>query len=320
VPVESGVLVQLESLKKLFPVANGRQFVHAVDDVSFSIPERQTVALVGESGSGKTTIGRLIVQLEKPTEGRILFRGRDMVHLSKKERKALSTEIQIVFQDPYASLDPRMTVSAIVTEGIRGIRKTDAVVEAYRLLQTVNLPEDALYKYPHEFSGGQRQRVAIARALAPKPRFIVADEPVSALDVAVQSQILNLFIDLQEEYGLTYLFIAHDLAVVKYIADRIIVFYLGKIMESAPKRELFENPLHPYTRLLLEAIPEPVYREQKSARQLIRGEVPSPTDPPKGCRFSTRCPIAQSVCFSVEPVVEEKAPGHQVACHLVGRA
>jgi len=311
------VLIKAEKLKKYFPVSGGKAFVHAVDDVSFDIHQKKTTALVGESGSGKSTIGRMLLRLEEPTTGKIIYRGRNLLELNSRELRKISKEMQIVFQDPYSSLDPRMNIGKIIAEAVFDLKREDAIGEAYRMLKIVNMPETALYKYPHEFSGGQRQRIAIARALATKPQFIIADEPVSSLDVAVQSQILNLFIDLQKEFGLTYLFIAHDLAVVKYIADQIIVFYLGKIMELASKDELFENPLHQYTRLLIQSIPEAVYHSEKKKRTLIPGEIPSPTNPPKGCRFVTRCPIAEKICSEVEPTLEEKVKEHLVACHLI---
>jgi oligopeptide/dipeptide ABC transporter ATP-binding protein len=309
-------LYSVHGLTKYYPAGSRGTVVHAVDGVSFQLAENETTALVGESGSGKSTIGRLLLRLEEPTSGAILYKGEDLLQLRGRRLRALCREMQIVFQDPYSSLDPRMTVGRIIAEGIQAGGSEDALVESCRILEKVQLAETVLYKYPHEFSGGQRQRIAIARALAPRPTFIIADEPVSALDVAVQSQILNLFVDLQRELGLTYLFISHDLAVVRYIATRIIVLYLGKIMESAPTLELFDAPLHPYTRLLLGSIPEPEYRESRQRRAPRRGEVPSPTHPPRGCRFVTRCPIREAVCSEVEPLMTEKGNAHHVACHL----
>jgi len=309
-------LFSVRGLTKHYPSGSRGVVVHAVDGVSFDLVENETTALVGESGSGKSTIGRLLLRLEDPTSGGIRYKGEDLLQLRGRRLQALCREMQIVFQDPYSSLDPRMTVGRIVAEGIQGSRGVNALVESFRILEKVQLPETVLYKYPHEFSGGQRQRIAIARALAPRPRFIIADEPVSALDVAVQSQILNLFVDLQRELGLTYLFISHDLAVVRYIATRIIVLYLGKVMESAPTAELFDAPLHPYTRLLLGSIPEPEYREARQRRVPLQGDIPSPTHPPRGCRFVTRCPVKQEVCSEVEPRVRETGNGHSVACHF----
>jgi oligopeptide/dipeptide ABC transporter ATP-binding protein len=309
-------LFDIEGLMKHYPAGRRGALVHAVDGVSFHLRENETTALVGESGSGKSTIGRLLMRLEDPTAGAISYRGEDLLRLRGRRLRTLCREMQIVFQDPYSSLDPRMSVGQIIAEGIQDSGRESSLAEACRILETVQLPQAVLYKFAHEFSGGQRQRIAIARALAPRPRFIVADEPVSALDVAVQSQILNLFVDLQRELGLTYLFISHDLAVVRYIATRIIVLYLGKVMETASTKDLFDSPQHPYTRLLLGSIPEPAYKPIRAERVAVRGEAPSATRPPQGCRFVTRCPIREKICSETEPSMKDKGGEHQVACHL----
>lgn len=316
-------LVRVEHLVKYYPVFGGvfRQEVdqvQAVDDVNFTIREGETLGLVGESGCGKTTVGHTMLKLREPTSGRVVFDGKDIYTLSPKEMKAIRREIQIVFQDPYASLDPRLPIGESISEGLKihGIgtnqERVDTVLKA---LKNVGLEDYHAHRYPHEFSGGQRQRIGIARALALNPRFIVLDEPVSALDVSIQAQVLNILQDLQKEYDLTYLFVAHNLAVVEHISDRVAVMYLGKIVELADKFDLFERPLHPYTQALMSAIPLPD-PTKKRERIILSGDVPSPLNPPPGCRFHPRCPIAEPRCAVEEPELRELAPGHTVACHF----
>ncbi|HEY3313722.1 MAG TPA: dipeptide ABC transporter ATP-binding protein [Bacillota bacterium] len=315
-------LVEVRDLVKWFPVTGGIisravAFVKACDGVSFDIRRGETLGLVGESGCGKTTTGRVVLRLEEPTSGTVKFAGRDIFKLGREELRRLRREMQIIFQDPYSSLDPRMTVGEIVGEPLtvhgvaRGKDKEDRVME---LLKVVGLTPAHAKRYPHEFSGGQRQRIGVARALALNPKLIVCDEPVSALDVSIQSQVLNLLADLQAKFGLTYLFIAHDLAVIKHISDHIGVMYLGKLVETASEPELFADPLHPYTQALLSAIPIPNPRHHRE-RIVLEGDVPSPINPPPGCRFHTRCRLAIDRCRVEEPVMRELAPGHQVACH-----
>jgi peptide/nickel transport system ATP-binding protein len=323
----AGPLVELENLKQYFPIKSGLILdrhigdVRAVDDVSLTISRGETLGLVGESGCGKSTVGRTILRLYKPTAGRIVFDGRDITHMGEGELRPLRRRMQMVFQDPFASLNPRHSIGRIVGEPLRthnigsGRRETGARVR--ELLETVGLPADAATRYPHEFSGGQRQRIGLARALAVNPDFIVADEPVSALDVSIQAQMINLFEQLQEDFGLTYLFIAHDLAVVRHISDRIVVMYLGSVMEISPAEELYENPLHPYTISLLSAvpIPDPVI-EKKRESILLAGDVPSPANPPSACRFHTRCPYVQPTrCRDEVPPLRKLGTGHEVACH-----
>ncbi|MGE8205219.1 ABC transporter ATP-binding protein [Heyndrickxia sp. NPDC080065] len=319
----SNKLLKIQNLKTYYPVKGGffkRTIaqVKAVDDISFEINKGETLGLVGESGCGKSTAGRTILKLLSPTSGKIVFDGKDITHLRGKELRLARKDFQMVFQDPYASLNPKQMVGDIVSEPIRNFSNKsmkDLKEEVMELLQKVGLPEDAYYKYPHEFSGGQRQRIGIARALALKPKLIVADEPVSALDVSVQSQVLNLLKELQEEFDLTYLFIAHDLSVVKHMSDRIGVMYLGNLVEIADKSSLYAEPLHPYTQALISAIPEPDPRKRRE-RIVLQGDVPSPVNPPSGCPFHTRCPVAKEECSKVKPALKEVKPGHKVACVL----
>jgi len=319
------VLLSVKNLKMHFPITQGiilqRQVgsVKAVDDISFDITQGETLGLVGESGCGKSTTGRAILQLYKPTAGSVEFNGRDLVKLKSGEMRRMRREVQMIFQDPYASLNPRMTVGSIIGEPLeihnlaKGRAKTERVQE---LLRTVGLNPYFANRYPHEFSGGQRQRIGIARALAVEPKFIVCDEPISALDVSIQAQIINLLEELQEKLGLTYLFIAHDLAVVRHISDRVAVMYVGKIVEITDRNEIFENPLHPYTRALLSSIPIPdPILEKRRTRMILVGDVPSPVNPPTGCRFNPRCPYAEDNCRTDEPPLAEVRPGHFAACH-----
>ena len=316
-------LLQVRELKKYFPVKGGvfRRTVgnvKAVDGVSFSIRKGETLGLVGESGCGKSTTGRVILRLLEATEGDVLFEGRNIFDLNREEMRSLRREMQIIFQDPYASLNPRMTVGNIIGEALeihklaKGKKKEARVKE---LLETVGLSSAHIRRYPHEFSGGQRQRLGVARARAVDPKIIICDEPVSALDVSIQAQVINLMEDLQDEFDLTYLFIAHDLSIVKHISDRVAVMYLGKIVELTDKDELYENPVHPYTRALLSAIPiaDP---EIKRERILLEGDVPSPMNPPSGCRFHPRCSERMDICAEEEPQFTDRGGGHYAACHL----
>lgn len=317
-------LLQVEGLKKYYTAKSGifsRNIgeIRAVDGVSFSIHKGETLGLVGESGCGKSTLGRQIVGLEQPTGGRILYKGRDLSHMRKPELKAIRTQLQMVFQDSYSSLNPRKHIFEILAEPMlyHGLADRNNIHQKVEyLLDLVGLAKNALGRYPHEFSGGQRQRIMIARALVLNPKFIICDEPVSALDVSVRSQVLNLLQDLQEEFHLTYLFISHDLSVVKYISDRIAVMYLGGIVEIAPKAELYDGPLHPYTKALLAAIPIPDPTVVRSDLRL-QGELPSPLNIPEGCRFCTRCPYAAEQCRKERPELREISNGHFAACHMV---
>jgi oligopeptide/dipeptide ABC transporter ATP-binding protein len=319
-------LVVVRDLKKYFPITAGVLQRHvadvkAVDGIDFEIRAGETLGLVGESGSGKTTAGRVILRLADATSGSITYDGRELVGLSRSELRPLRKEMQIIFQDPYASLNPRMTVGSIVREPleIHGIAHgAEAQARVQELLRLVGLQPQHANRYPHEFSGGQRQRVGVARALAVGPKFIVADEPVSALDVSIQAQVINLLQDLQQQLGLTYLFIAHDLSVVRHISNRVAVMYVGKIVEIADRDALYDNPLHPYTQALLSAIPIPEPEvERRRKRIILSGDIPSPVNPPSGCRFHTRCPVAFDRCSVEVPAFKEYAPGHRAACHWV---
>lgn len=320
------ILIDVKNLKKYFPVKAGfisraKNFVKAVDGLSFHIRKKETLGLVGESGCGKTTVGRTILRLLEATAGEVIFEGRNIFELGSGDLRKLRRHMQIIFQDPYGSLNPRLTVGNAVGEPLqvhriaRGSKKKKMV---RKILERVGLSADYVNRYPHEFSGGQRQRIGLARALALNPKFIVCDEPVSALDVSIQAQIINLLEDLQEEFALSYLFISHDLNVVKHISDRIGVMYLGRLMELAPSDELHQNPLHPYTQALLSAVPVPDPKT-KVMRLRLPGDVPSPVNPPSGCRFHTRCRYARDVCWKVEPEMAELVPGHHVACHMAAK-
>lgn len=320
-------IVRVEKLTKHFPILEGILFkkqvgaVQAVDDVSFEIAEGETLGLVGESGCGKSTTGRTILQLYEPTSGKVFYRGLDLQETRGADRRRAERNMQIIFQDPYASLNPRMTVGRIIREpfDIHSVgAKSDRRKMVADLMGRVGLNPDYAKRYPHEMSGGQRQRVGIARALALQPDFIVCDESISALDVSVQAQVVNLLEELQQEFGLTYLFIAHDLSMVKHISDRVAVMYLGKLVELADKKELYQNPLHPYTQALLSAAPVPNPRlQKKSQRVVLEGDVPSASNPPSGCRFHTRCPLAEEICRIEEPEWREFSPGHFAACHMI---
>jgi oligopeptide transport system ATP-binding protein len=321
------VLVEVNDLKKYFPIKSGILFqrevaaVKAVDGVSFDIFEGETLGLVGESGCGKSTTGRTILQLYRATSGSVKFEGQELTELKGESMRKMRRKMQMVFQDPYASLNPRMSVGRIVAEplivhniGTKQERE-DRVAE---LLELVGLNPYFVRRYPHEFSGGQRQRIGLARSLALNPSFIVADEPISALDVSIQAQVVNLLQKLQEDLGLTYLFIAHDLSMVRHLCDRVAVMYLGKVVEIAESEELYTNPLHPYTQALLSAVPVPdPLVEEKRQRIILKGDVPSPINPPKGCNFNTRCPVSVDVCYEEDPALIEVLPSHWVACHRV---
>jgi len=324
---QNEVILQVKNLKKYFPIRRGvfRRVVgavKAVDDVSFTVFKGETLGLVGESGCGKTTAGRTIIRLYEPTDGHVIFQDEDLAQISGRHMRQVRRKIQMIFQDPYASLNPRMTVYKIISEPIdnfnlsKNSRETQDRVR--ELLSLVGLHEDFINRYPHEFSGGQRQRIGIARALATNPEFIVCDEPISALDVSIQAQIINLLRDLQEKLGLTYLFIAHDLSMVRFISTRIAVMYLGKLVELTTSNNLFENTMHPYTKALLSGVPVPDPAIEKIREPIIlEGEVPSPIAPPSGCRFHTRCPMATDLCAEQTPAWREVAPDHWIACHLV---
>lgn len=313
---QSNTIIEVRNLVKHFPVENSDDVVQAVDKVSFDIIAGETLGLVGESGCGKSTVGRCLLRLHEPTRGEVRFEGRDIVGLPNREMQALRREMQIIFQDPYASLNPRLSIRSIISEPLKihGIgTKTEQNAKVEDLLSKVGLDPKYADRYPHEFSGGQRQRIGIARALALNPKLIICDEPVSALDVSVQAQVVNLLQELQDEFGLTYLFISHGLAVVEHISDRVAVMYLGKIVEICNAAELYELPLHPYTKALLSAIPIPDPK-LKRERIVLKGDVPTPINPPSGCRFRTRCPIAIDECSSIDPELREIRPGHFAAC------
>ena len=322
------VLLEVKNLKKYFPVRKGffggeKLNVQAVDDITFNIKKGETFGLVGESGCGKSTTGRTIIRLYDVTDGEVIFEGAEIGKMSEKEIKPFRKKMQMIFQDPYASLNSRMTVGDIIGEplDIHGLAKGKERQERiYHLLNTVGLSKDHSNRYPHEFSGGQRQRIGIARSLAVNPEFIICDEPISALDVSIQAQVVNMLEELQDEMGLTYLFIAHDLSMVKHISDRIGVMYLGKLVEVAEAKELYNNPVHPYTQALLSAIPIPDPEVTRAKERIIlEGDVPSPINPPSGCRFRTRCPYAMGICAEETPLMQDVGGGHMCACHLLNK-
>lgn len=320
--IESEKILEVNGLKKIFPVKNPlgltTNYVNAVNNVSFHMYEGETYGLVGESGCGKSTLGRTILRLTEATEGEAIYKGRDIFKLTSKEMKKIRQDMQMVFQDPYSSLNPRKRIGSIIQEPMiihkigTDKERIDKVMD---ILDKVGLQPEQFYRYPHEFSGGQRQRIGLARALVVNPKLVICDEPVSALDVSIQSQIINLMEELQDQFKLTYLFIAHDLSVVRHISDRIGVMYLGKIMEEAPTDNLYENPLHPYTKALLSAVPHPDPKIKRE-RIALKGEIPSPMNAPSGCVFHTRCPHVMDVCKTIEPVLKEMENKHTVACYL----
>jgi peptide/nickel transport system ATP-binding protein len=320
--IDKKVLLKVDQLKQYFPVKTEsifkpKAFVKAVDDVSFELFEGETLSIVGESGCGKSTTGRAILRLDEPTDGKVYYSGQNILELNKKEMRKLRGDLQVIFQDPFASLNPRQTVKQILNEAMaiqNVVEKPKRMERMLELLGYVGLPPEALDRYPHEFSGGQRQRIGIARALAVDPKLIICDEAVSALDVSIQAQILNLLKKLQKQFQLTFLFISHDLSVVRHISDRVMVMYLGKVVEIAEKKDLFDSPLHPYTKALLSSIPVP-NPTLKRERVMLTGDVPSPIDPPTGCRFHTRCPFAVENCKQVEPALREIRNNHFVSCH-----
>jgi oligopeptide transport system ATP-binding protein len=321
------IILRIENLKKHFPLRRSSfwrrhvDVVHAVDGVSFDVRRGETLGLVGESGCGKSTTGRVILQLYRPTAGAVFFEGVDLVKLSRQELRGLRRKMQMIFQDPYASLNPRLTVGEIIADPLLVYNQAKGKKleqQVHELLQLVKLDPYYSNRYPHEFSGGQRQRIGVARALALRPELIVCDEPISALDVSIQAQVVNLLEDLQKQLNLTYLFIAHDLSMVRHLCDRVAVMYLGVLVELADRNELYRNPQHPYTQALLSAVPIPdPFVEEKRQRTILTGEVPSPINPPSGCQFHTRCPLAQAICSQARPEWREISTGHFVACHLV---
>ena len=323
---EKKILLQVKNLTKYFPVSKGifinRQvrYVKAVDGVSFDVFDGETLGLVGETGCGKTTVARTILQLYHPTSGQIIFDGVDLTSLPENDLRKMRRRMQMIFQDPYASLNPRMTVGSIISApldvhtDLNRSAKQDRVQD---LLKLVGLNPDFVNRYPHEFSGGQRQRIGIARALALSPDLVICDEPISSLDVSIQAQVVNLLEELQDRLGLTYIFVAHDLSMVRHISDRMVVMYLGKVMELADRNEIYLNPRHPYTKALMSAVPIPNPRKARDRQRIIlQGDIPSPLNPPEGCNFNTRCPMAQDICFKNEPEYREIEPGHFVACHF----
>ena len=322
----NNTLLKVDGLVKHFPITRGifrRQVgtVKAVDGISFEIKGRETLGLVGESGCGKSTTGRVILQLLEATSGKVFFKDHELTAISRADLRKQRPQMQMIFQDPQDSLNPRMTVGSIISEPMlehQRLKKKQRQERVEQLLNSVGLDPNVTNRYPHEFSGGQRQRIGIARALSLSPDFIVCDEPIAALDVSIQAQVINLLEDLQEEFGLTYLFISHDLSMIRHIANRVAVMYLGRIVELASSQELYSRPVHPYTKALLSAVPlhDPVL-EKKRKRTILTGDVPSPADPPSGCHFSTRCPVAEENCFKIAPEWREISSGHNVACHLV---
>ena len=321
--MENDNLLVVENLKKYYPIyasvlGKAKSFVKAVDDVSFTIKRGTTMGLVGESGCGKTTVGRTILRLHDVTGGTVMFKGRDLAKLSKKELRSLRPHMQMIFQDPYSSLSPRMPVGEIIGEAVRThniVPKSQYQSYIRKVMKDCGLQPQYFYRYPHEFSGGQRQRICIARAVALNPEFIICDEPVSALDVSIQAQIINLMKDLQTQFGYTYLFISHDLSVVEHISDTIGVMYLGNLVETGDKAKIFANPMHPYTKALLSAVPMPD-PDMKMNRIILKGDIPSPANPPSGCKFRTRCQYCMDICEKEVPQFREYEPGHRVACHL----
>jgi len=323
---ERNTLLQVQNLKKYFPVSRQlfrtqRRYVIAVDDVSFDVLKGETLGLVGETGCGKTTVARTILQLYRPTSGRVLFDGVDLASLQENDLRKMRSRMQMIFQDPYASLNPRMTVGAIISAPLdvhTALTQKEKRERVQELLKLVGLNPDFVNRYPHEFSGGQRQRIGIARALALNPDLVICDEPISSLDVSIQAQVVNLLEELQDKLGLTYIFVAHDLSMVRHISDRMVVMYLGKVMELADRNEIYLHPLHPYTRALMSAVPIPDPDKARNRKRIIlKGDIPSPLNPPHGCNFNTRCPMAAERCFQEDPEYREIQPGHWVACHFV---
>jgi oligopeptide/dipeptide ABC transporter ATP-binding protein len=324
---QAAPLMDARNIVKHYPILGGvfmkqTGSVKAVEGVSLAIHDRETVGLVGESGCGKTTFGRAILRLEEPTSGEVLFQGRNILAYSQNEMQSLRREMQIIFQDPFSSLNPRKTVAHIIGEPllVHGVKsRAERDERVLELLEVVGLRKEHMRRYPHQFSGGQRQRIGVARALALKPKLVVCDEAVSALDVSIQAQVINLLKDLQADFGLTYLFISHDLSVVEHVSDRVAVMYLGKIVERAPAKALYREPLHPYTQALLSAVPIPDPSLQRPGRIILKGDVPSPIDPPPGCRFHPRCQYAEGICSESEPELREIHPQHWAACHVAGQ-
>ena len=321
----SEVLLDVQNLRTYFPIKEGLMrrtvgHVHAVEDVSFQVMHREVFALVGESGCGKSTTGASILRLIEPTGGRVYFKGQDIAALSREEMRLKRRDMQFVFQNPYSSLNPRMNVRTLLSEPVRvhyHLPEKDIGDKVAEMMEMVGLSPDQLNRYPHQFSGGQKQRISIARALISRPSFVVADEPVSALDVSIQAQVVNLLEELQDRLGLTYIFVAHDLSMVRHISDRMVVMYLGKVMELADRNEIYLRPRHPYTRALMSAVPIPNPRKARDRQRiLLKGDIPSPLNPPNGCNFNTRCPMAQAICFNTDPEYREIEPRHYVACHF----